>query len=42
MPLKITENKVSPITGLVVSPDGQYFATMDGNCCVCLFKKEYI
>ena len=22
MPLKITENKVSPITGLIVSPDG--------------------
>jgi hypothetical protein len=22
MPLKITENKVSPITGMIVSPDG--------------------
>ena len=39
-PLKTTENKVSAITYLTISKDGLYFATMDANCCVCLFKKS--
>ncbi len=39
-PLKTTENKISPITYLTISKDGLFFATMDTNCCVCLFKKS--
>lgn len=42
MPLKTTENKQSPITGLKVSNEGGFFATMDLNCCVCLFKKDHL
>ncbi len=42
MPLKTTENKQSPITGMKVSSDGLFFATMDQNCCVCLFKKDHL
>lgn len=43
MPLKVTEvNKGYRITGMIVSNDGKYFATMDDNCGVCLFKKDYL
>lgn len=42
MPLKTTENKQYPITGMLVSADGLFFATMDANCCVCLFKKDHL
>jgi len=41
-PLKISENSSPVITGVIVSNDGLYFATMDSNCCVCLFKKDHL
>jgi hypothetical protein len=41
-PLKTTESVVSPITQMIMSNDGLYFATMDKNCCVCLFKKDHL
>jgi len=41
-PLKTTESVVSPITSMIMSNDGLYFATMDKNCCVCLFKKDHL
>lgn len=40
--MKTTESIVSPITQLIVSNDGKYFATMDKACCVCLFKKDHL
>jgi len=40
LPLKINDNHEVPCSGLVVSPDGKYFATMDLNFGVCLFKKD--
>ena len=40
-PLQISEKKVA-ITGLIVSNDGAYFATMDAACCVSLFKKDHL
>ncbi len=41
-PLKTTESVVSPITQMIMSNDGLFFATMDKNCCVCLFKKDHL
>lgn len=41
--LRTTENKPYPkITDLIVSDDSQFFATMDENCCVCLFKRDHL
>ena len=44
-PLKISENSSPQILSLIVANDsvgGKYFATMDTNQCVCLFKKDYL
>lgn len=44
-PLKISENSSPAILSLIVANDGiggKYFATMDANQCVCLFKKDYL
>ena len=44
-PLKISENSSPQILSLIVVNDGvggKYFATMDSNQCVCLFKKDYL
>ena len=41
IPLKVSEKKFPNITGLVVSNCGTYFATMDDDCCVSLFKKDH-
>ena len=37
-----SENKGCGITGIVVSNDGRYFATMDQSCCVSLFIKDHL
>jgi hypothetical protein len=44
-PLKISENSSPQILSLIVANagvGGKYFATMDSNQCVCLFKKDYL
>lgn len=41
-PLKTSENSASEITQMIMSNDGLYFATMDKNCCVSLFKKDHL
>lgn len=44
-PLKISENSNPTILSMIVANDGiggKYFATMDSNQCVCLFKKDYL
>jgi hypothetical protein len=41
-PLKTSDNSASQITGMIVSNDGLFFATMDSNCCVSLFKKDHL
>lgn len=42
-PLVISDIKTtSPITGIIVSPCGNYFAVMEVNCGVSLFKKDYL
>ena len=38
-PLKASENKFSAINQIVVSDCGEYFASMDADRCVCLFRK---
>lgn len=43
-PVKVSENSNPSILSLIVANDsmgGKYFATMDTNQCVCLFKKDY-
>jgi Ca2+-binding EF-hand superfamily protein len=43
-PVKVSENSSPSILSLIVANDsmgGKYFATMDTNYCVCLFKKDY-
>uniref|UniRef100_A0A7S3CT12 Cilia- and flagella-associated protein 251 n=1 Tax=Strombidium rassoulzadegani TaxID=1082188 RepID=A0A7S3CT12_9SPIT len=41
-PLKTSERKGYPITQLIVSSDGKYFAVCDTNRCVSLFKKDHL
>lgn len=41
-PLKTSERKGYPITQLIVSQDGKYFAVCDTNRCVSLFKKDHL
>lgn len=44
-PLKVSDNFFPNIMNLIVANDGiggKYFATMDSNQCVCLFKKEHL
>lgn len=41
-PLKTSERKGVPITQLIVSHDGKYFATCDTERCVSLFKKDHL
>ena len=41
-PLKTSETKRQPITQLIVSDDGKFFAVCDTNKCVSLFKKDHL
>ena len=41
-PLRTSDRKGYPITQLIVSHDGQYFAVCDTNRCVSLFKKFHL
>lgn len=41
IPLKTSDKKGYPITQLIVSSDGKYFAVSDTNKCVCIFKKDH-
>jgi cilia- and flagella-associated protein 251 len=41
--LKTTDRATRyPITQMIISPDGKYFAVCDTNCAVSLFKKDHI
>lgn len=40
--LRTSENNFHPITQLIISNDGKYFACCDVANCVSLFKKDYV
>lgn len=40
--LRVSEQKYHAITGLAISNNGKYFATMDSSCAVCLFVKDHL
>ena len=42
LPLKASENYNTVVNQIVVSECGQYFATMDSDKCVCLFKRGHL